>query len=506
MKNGFLAVLIVMSLAFALTTDALGKAKDTLIVATNSDAKTLDPHESPDGASAHMMVQIYEGLVKVDDKGNIVPSLAEDFKRIDDLRYKFMLRKGVKFHNGEELKASDVKFTFQRKMKIGKINFVLGSIDPEGFEILDDYTIIIKTKTPDTSFLAHLTHWGGGCILNEKAVLAAGDDYGTHPVGTGPYQFVSWAKGDQIVLKRFDNYWGKKSAIPTIIVRTVSEATNRVIELESGGVDIAYSVLPIDLGKIENNPALKLLRCPNAAVEYLGFNLAHKPFNDVRVRRAIAHAINVPQMVKVLFRGVGNVPKTVFAPSVRYYNPNMPTYNYDIERAKALLNEAGYPNGFKTSILLADRNERIQEATVIQNQLKKIGIQVDVQVLEWGAFQEKLKDRTHDMYINSWTTAVPDPDYSVFGPYHSSQAKIGLNRSMVMDAELDSMIEKGRTMPDGPDRAELYSKIQKKIIELEPWMLIHNGEQLIGVRQNVRGFTPNPGGYHILHTVYFADD
>ncbi len=480
-------------------------AGDTLVVATTSDAKTLDPHESPDGASAHIMVQIYETLVKVGPGGQIEPSLAEKVERIDDLSYRFTLRRGVKFHNGEELKASDVKYTFERKAAIGKINYVLGNIDLAKTEVVDDSMIIIRTKVPDTSFLAHLTHWGGGCILNEKATKAAGQDFGTHPVGTGPYEFVSWPKGDRIVLKRFDGYRGKKSAIPNIVVRTITEATNRVIELEAGGVDISYAILPIDLSKVQSNPKLRLLRTPDAVVQYMGFNLSKKPFDDIRVRQAIAHAIDVEKMVKVIFRGVGGVPKSVFAPSVKYYDPNMPTYPCDPEKAKALLAEAGYKDGFRFTILTADRKERIDMATVIQNQLKKVGIEVGVNVMEWGAFQEKLKDRTHEVYLNSWTTAVPDPDYSVFGPFHSSQARIGLNRSMVVEKDIDDLIEKGRVTPEGAERGAIYSSIQKRIAELEPWLLLHNGEQLVGTQKYVKGFSPDPGSYHVLHTVYFEE-
>ena len=144
-------------------------------------------------------------------------------------------------------------------------------------------------------------------------------------------------------------------------------------------------------------------------------------------------------------------------------------------------------------------------ATVIQNQLKKVGIEVGVNVMEWGAFQEKLKDRTHEVYLNSWTTAVPDPDYSVFGPFHSSQARIGLNRSMVVEKDIDDLIEKGRVTPEGAERGAIYSSIQKRIAELEPWLLLHNGEQLVGTQKYVKGFSPDPGSYHVLHTVYFEE-
>jgi peptide/nickel transport system substrate-binding protein len=378
-------------------------------------------------------------------------------------------------------------------------------MDVDKIEVADDYTVILRTKEPDSSFLSHLTHWGGGCILNEKATEAAGEDFGSRPVGTGPYAFVEWQKGDHVTLKRFDGYWGAKPAIENVIVRTITEGTNRTIELEAKGVDIAYSILPIDISKVADNPALVLLRCPDTIVNYLGFNLTHKPFDDIRVRQAIAHAINTPAIIRVVFRGVGNAATGPVSPGVRYYSKDLKAIPYDMDKAKLLLKEAGLEKGFKTSILTAERKERVDIATIVQSELKKLGIEVEVNVLEWGAFQEKLKDRTHDMYLNSWTTAVPDPDYSVFGPFHSSQAKTGLNRSMVAVPGVDKLIEDGRRAPDGPEREKIYQELQWKLYDLLPWVFLQNGEQLVGAQKNVKGFTPDPGGYHVLYRTYFEE-
>jgi peptide/nickel transport system substrate-binding protein len=503
----FTALAFGSALAFLLSGAAFVSAapKDTLVVANMYDAKSLDPHVTPDLASAHIMVQIYDTLVKVTDKGEVVPNLAEKFERVDDTTYRFTLRKGVKFHNGDELRASDVVFTFRRALDVGKtIAYIVGNMDPEGLRVIDDYTVEMKTKTPDTSFLALLTHFGGGCILSEKAVKAAGNEFGSRPVGTGPYEFVSWAKGDRITLKRNENYWGEKAKIPNVVVRSITEETNRTIELESGGADIAYAIPPIDIKRVQENEKLVLLRTPDTSVQHMGFNCSKKPFSDVRVRQAITYAIDLEKLVKAVFRGIGKPALGPVPPGIRYSNPNLPPVKYDPELSKKLLAEAGYPDGFKAEIWTNDRKERIDIATVIQSMLKKVGIDVKIQVMEWGAYLEKLKEKNHDMYMMGWGTPVPDPDYAVYGIFHSSQIT-GMNKAVYSNPEADRLMDLGRTLKDGPEREKVYHDLQVLLREQAPWVYVENGEQVVGIRRNVKGFVPNPAGYHRLSTVFFEE-
>lgn len=480
-------------------------AKDTLVVANGADARSLDPHATTDVPSCHVMVQIYETLTK-QENGKIVPYLAEKIEQLDEKTYKFTLRKGVKFHNGEELKASDVAFTFKRAHEVGQIvAMIVGKIDPKGIEVVDDYTIILRTVTPDTSFLAALSHYGGGCILNEKAVKEAGADFGTHPIGTAPFKFVDWKKGDRITLKRFDDYWGEKAGVENLVIRAITESTNRTIELETGDVDLAYQVLPIDISRIESNPKLTLYRIVDTLLGYVGFNTSLKPFDDVRVRQAITLALNRPAMVKAVFRGTGSPAKGVIPPVILYYDDSLPEPVYDVEKAKSLLAEAGYKDGFKTDIWLNERKERVDIATIMQSQLKKIGIDLSIHVLEWGAFWEKIKEKNYGMYIGGWVTAIPDPDYSVFGMFHSSEADNGLNWSRLKDAKTDELIMAGRSTPNGEERAKIYRELQHHLLDVANLICIYNGEQLTGARKNVKNFVPDPSGYHNLHKVSLAE-
>ena len=491
------------ALMFIFTGSAFAQG-DTLTVLMAADSKSLDPHAAPDLASTGVMTQMMESLVTIDAEGKIVPLLAESYEKLDDLRYKFVLRKGVKFHNGEEMKADDVKYTFTRAVNTGKvIDYVVRNIDIDNIEIIDDYTVIVPSKTPDSSFLACLSHYCAGVILNEKAVDAAGDKVGMQPVGTGPYKFVSWQKGSRIVLERFDDYWGEKATTPNLVFRTITEGTNRCIELETGGADVALNILPIDVNKVADNPKLSLLRVPAPSVMYLGMNVSNEPLSDIRVRQAICLAVDNRPIVKIAFKGVGLAPRGPIPPSIKYYDPTLPEILPDVEKAKALLAEAGYKDGFKMELWCRDDKSYIDTATIIQSQLKKIGIDLSIQVMEWGAFLEKLKQREQQLYLQAWNSVIADPDYSLFGVFHSSQRLTGLNRGVYGNPEVDKLLEEGKLIEDGPEREAIYHKLQRMILDDAAWGYLHVNELLIGMQKNVKGFLFDQSGNHRYYQVYF---
>ncbi|MDR1731558.1 MAG: ABC transporter substrate-binding protein [Synergistaceae bacterium] len=501
MKKLYIVLSICVLLAVA--AGAAFAQGDTLTVIMAADSKSLDPHAAPDLASTGVMNQMMESLITIRD-GEIVPLLAEKYEKLDDLNYKFYLRKGVKFHNGEELKASDVKFTFTRAVNTGKvIDYVVRNIDIDKIQILDDYTIIVPSKTPDSSFLACLSHYCAGVILSEKAVKDAGDNVGTQPVGTGPYQFVSWQKGNRIVLKGFDGYWGDKAKTPNLIFRTITEGTSRCIELETGGADVALNILPIDVDKVSNNAKLSLLRVPSRSVMYLGMNVSNEPLSDIRVRKAINLAVDNRPIVKIAFRNVGQPPRGPVPPTIKYYDTSLPEILPDVEKAKALLAEAGYKDGMKLELWCRDDKTYTDTATIIQSQLKKVGIDISIQVMEWGAFLEKLKQREQQLYLQAWNSVIADPDYSLFGVFHSSQKLTGLNRGVYGNPEVDKLLEEGKRVNDGPEREAIYHKLQHMILDDAAWGYLHVNDLLIGMQKNVKGFIFEPSGNHQYYQTYF---
>lgn len=479
-----------------------GTSKDSLTVATAYDAKSLDPHAVNDVASSNVMTQIYGTLVQMNDKGELVPMLAESFKQIDDLTYEFKLKKGVKFHNGEEMKASDVKFSFTRAAKAAPIAHIMGDIDTESFKMADDYTISFKIKHPCTGFLPSLVHTGGS-ILSEKAVTSAGDKYAMNPVGTGPFKFVSWAKGDKVELEKFNDFYGDKPKFSKMTIRVIPEPTNRTIELESGGVDVAYEISSNDIKRVQDNEKLQLMRVVDNSTQYLGFNNQKKPFSDAKVRQAISYAINTKSVVDTVWKGVGKVAVGPIGPNVKYSDKSLQAHDYNVQKAKDLLKEAGFPNGFKTTIWTNDKKERVDMATIMQSQLKEVGIETEIKVLEWGAYLDGLSKGEQDMFIIGWTCQTADPDMAVYAPLHSSKAGSGGNYSFFKSDKADELIMKGRTMKDSPERETVYKDLQKEVKDQAPWIFLSNGEQVVGARKNVKGFKPSPFGYHVLYNISF---
>lgn len=498
MKKIFLAVILVVALvssAFA--------AKDVLIVADQYDPTTLDPIGHNDYPTSRACSHIYDTLVFLNPDGTLRPGLAESWEFLTDKDYKIVLRKGVKFHNGEELKAIDVKFSLERANTPAGSHIHTYSQDLDYVEIVDDYTVILHLKKVNYPFFSSLVHsWGN--IVNKKAVEAAGDDYGMNPVGTGPFKFVEWIKGDHYTFERFDDYWGNKAKFKTLTVRSIPEPTNRTIELETGAIDIAYPITTIELNRIQENPELELQRKTLPSTTYMGYNTTKKPFSDVRVRKAIDLLLDTVSIQRAVFRGVGKTPRSLI-PSVTKYSidEELPAHQRDVEKAKKLFAEAGVdPSSLKIIIRSNERKERIDMATIIQAQLSEVGIQSEIMQQEWGAYLSDLQKKTHDVFLLGWGLSVPDPDYAVSGLLESNA---GTNYTGYNDPKLDEMLVKGRSLPDGEERAKLYKEMQIYINEQLPMTYLHNDEAIAGVRKIVKGFEVDPFEVHSFRNVYFEE-
>lgn len=501
-KIGVLLLTVVMLLSFtACGGEDAAAADETLTIASSGDAIALDPVATNDNQSSNVMVQLYEGLVSLAEDGSTVPNLAESVEQPDDVTYVFKLKEGVKFHNGEELKASDVVFSLKRACEAPNVRHLFNTIDPETIKANDDYTVEFKLIRPYTGILAALCH-PGGFIVNEKAVTEGGDSYAQNPVGTGAVKFVSWRKADSIVLERFEDYHGEKTAYKTLTYRIIPEATNRLIELESGGVDVAYDIAPNDLEKVEGNDKLALLRSFDYGTTYLGFNTQKAPFDNEKVREAVSYAIDMDAIIKAVWHGVGRTASSPMPPTLTYsVADDMQPKTRDIEKAKELLKEAGFENGFETTISTNDRKQRIDMATIIKEQLSEVGIDVSINVLEWSAFNDLIKNGQQDMFEIAWIADSPDPDTFLFPCFHSSAKGEGGNYIYLEDAELDGILEQARELEDGPERAELYKQAQERIIDITAWVPQYNGELLVGTSANIENLELSPFGWYNLREV-----
>ncbi|SCX89769.1 glutathione ABC transporter substrate-binding protein [Alkaliphilus peptidifermentans] len=476
--------------------------KDTLIVAQGGDPASLDPHATNDQPSARVMKHIYNTLVTQNQQMEVVPALAESWEVIDDLTYEFKLRQDVKFHNGEDFTANDVKFTLLRAKESNHIGHIVGAIDPEGIEIIDDYTIRISTEKPFAPLLAHLSHTASS-ILNEKAVTEGGEDYGQNPVGTGPFKFVNWVTGDSIELERYDGYHDGPAKMAKVTFRAIVENTTRTIELETGGIDIAYDIQPQDVSRVEGNSDLNLIRGESFTTGYIGFNAAKKPFDDVRVRQAINYAIDIDSIVEAVFQGVGTPAKGPLGPNVWASHQGLEPYGYNVEKAKELMAEAGLADGFKTTIWTNENQQRMDISEIIQNQLRAINIDVEVKVMEWGAYLDGTAAGEHDMFILGWVTVTGDPDYGLYALFHSAQHGAAGNRTFYTNTRVDELLDSARVETDPSMREKFYLEAQEIIRNDAPWIFNNNGENIDGLRKNVKGYMQHPAGHHYLYNVYF---
>ena len=508
MKNKALAIAslvfifsIHLSLGTAIGADAT--KKDVLNVVVASEAKGLDPMlGSTDRPSAAIYCNIYETLLKVNEKNEIIPGLAESYEQIDDVTYEFKLKKGVKFHNGEDFTAKDVVFTLTRGANTPITQYIWGMVDTSGFEIIDDHTVRVKLKEPNSPFIA-VTTCGTASILNEKYVTEAGSASGTHPIGTGPYKFVEWKKGVQITMERNEDYHGTKPEAGMIVVRTIPEASNRTIELESGGCDIAMDIQAADRARVEASSNLHLIVRPGNAIRYVGFNTSKAPFDKVEVRQAIAHAIDIEGIVDSVLRGYGQVTNGPISPNVMFYDNDAKMIPYDADKAKRMLADAGYPKGFSTAIWCDERKENVDIATILQAQLAEIGITADIKVQEFGAYINSAYAGETDIYIMGWSSASPDPDIVLYSVFHSKNKGEGGNCSYLDDPRVDELVERGRRTFDTAERTKIYKELQEYLLEIVPWVYLWVDSVNAGVTNEVASFSLSGVSHHPLYTVTF---
>ncbi len=473
-----------------------------LTVGQGADAVTLDPHGENDQPSSRVRSQIYETLVYQDTDLELQPGLATDWEHVDELIWEFTLREGVMFHNGEEFDAYDAQFTLERLADpetAADGAFIVGFLDY--VEVVDDYTIRIHTEYPFAPMLSHLAHPVTG-MLNQQSVEEAGDDYGTQvAIGTGPFEFVEWSTGSHIDLRRFEDYWGENAQAETVRMRAIPENTVRAIEVETGGVDIAYDIDPVDEERLEDVDGLYLQKYDTLSTSYIGFNAEKEPYDDVRVRRAINHAIDKEAITEFVYTGQAVTASGPLSANVWGANTELEPYAYDPDLAATLLAEAGYEDGFSTTIWTNDNPLRMQIAEMVQSDLRQIGVDVEIQVLEWGTYLQDTGDGLHDMFILGWVSVTGDADYGLYALFHEDNFGSAGNRTFWSSPRVNELLDLGRASADPDERYEAYMEAQEIIAEEAPWVFLIHTSAVNALRDNVSNFEPHPAGHHRLKDV-----
>ena len=475
---------------------------DILKIGIGVEPVTLFPYGSNDVASSRANVNIFDRLLEKDENGKIIPSLATAWEQVSPTVLKLSLRSNVVFHNGEPFTAEDVKYSVERMLNSPEIEHIASPMDR--VEIIDPYTVNIILKAPFAPILSHLAH-SAMSILNEKAAVEAGDNIDQMPVGTGPYKLKAWNRGQNILLETFPEYWGGTPSIANIEMRIIPEATARTIALETGDIDVAYDVGEVDRERVIDSPDLQLIEKPIARIEYLGFNIEkgkNPMWKDVRVREAIASAIDVQGIIDSVLFGAGTPADSVIFKSVIGHYDGLTPRVRDIEKAKKLLAEAGIPKGTKVSMWTTE-GYRQKMMEIVQENLREVGIDSTIEVYEWGRFLDGTGKGEHDMFILGWTTVTGDADYGIYNLIHTDAFGGAGNRSFYSNPEMDRLLEEARVEIDPVKRDNMYKTIQETLYADIPFIPIYYKLSNVGASKRVKEFKFDLADAHKLQYVSF---
>lgn len=483
----------------ASTAEAEEVAQD-LIVVMQSDVVSLDPHGSNDSPSSNIRTKIYENLVYFDADMNLQPGLATEWELVDETTWEFTLREGVTFHDGTPFTADAVKANLDRVVDpelASQRAFLFTML--EEVEVVDDFTVRVSTSFPFVPILSHLAHDAAG-LASPTALEAAGYD-DVEPIGTGPYRFVSWDPGNELVLERNEDYWGEPINVDTVTFQVVPEESTRLALVERGDAHIAEILQPASMARVEASQNMNLNLFETLSLNYIGFNADVEPFNDPRVRRAISMAIDVQSMIDGIVEGAGTRAIGPISEAVVGFHPDLEALPYDPEMAAELLAEAGLADGFSTTIWTNDNPTRIAIAEIVQNNLAEVNIDVEIEVLEWGAYLSQTAEGLHDMFILGWVTVTGDADYGMYALLHSSNVGAPGNRSFYRDEEVDRLLDMGRREADPEARVELYRDVQEILIDDAPMLNLYHPQWMIAVNTSVAGYNHHPNNEMLLDDV-----
>lgn len=470
--------------------DAAPKIGRDIVLAIESDPTTFDPHKSNDGFSLITWRQMYNTLVTLDTSTReVLPSLAQDWEYLDDRTLRMYLRDDVTFHDGQPLTAEDVVFSLLRLIDPATASpaaYLLTVIDTAVAD--DDHTVTITTKEPFAPLLFHLTH-PAASIVSKAVVEADPENWARNPIGTGPFKFVEYRSGDRVVLARNDDYFAGQPVPETVTFRIIPEASTQVSELESGGVHIAYSIPRQEVARLQANPDLNMLTTVSWGIHGIIFNVQKKPFDDVRVRQALNYALNRDAIVQHVEFGLAEPAAQVNSPVVFGHDPALEPYPYDPEKARQLLAEAGYPDGFKTSMLVWNLDQHIKFAEVAQAQFAEIGVEVELDVMEFGAALERQYEGDFEMTGISWGTPTLDADYNMYALLHSDNWGSAGNWGRYKNERVDELIMTGRVTPDVAAREAAYHEASRIVLEDAPWVFSHHAWVAYGLRSELKDAT-----------------
>lgn len=474
----------------------------TLRVGLQGDVTTMDPHMSTAALDRDVYYQLYNTLVGLDPGLNIVPELAESWEAPDPLAYVFRLRKGVRFHDGSDFDAAVVKWNVERMVNpaTGSIRrSELGNI--KSVDVVDSHTVRFNLKEPDAALLATLTD-RAGMMVSKAAVEKHGKDFARNPVGTGPFQLAEWVKDDHVSVKRFPGYW--KKGLPyldEIVYKPIPDHTVKLTALRTGTLDLIDELPPKDVAPTRANAKLRVVETPGLGYRRIELNTARPPFSQKALRQAVAWAIHREAIHRAVFFGTGAVAQGPIPPRSWAYEA-LAGYGTapDLAKAKQKLAEGGAPSGFRFTLNIVNTPVDLKLAQIVQDNLKKAGIEVEIALLEIGAWVEKRKAGQFDGAESLWS-GRPDPDGNMFSHLTTGGAN---NWGKYSNPRVDESLHQARSAPKQADRRRLYGEAVRLLVDDAPLVFLYHDAWTKGWEERVQGYVEVPDGRMRLERVWLA--
>jgi peptide/nickel transport system substrate-binding protein len=481
------------------------------VVGIENGPVSLDPRYATDAIGSHIDDLVFDGLTQVDEQGRYSPHLAAGWTTRDSRTFEFRLREGFRFHDGTPLTSADVKATFDSVRDPAANSPKRQSlVDIEAIETPDPLTVRFHLKETFAPFLDSTTLG----ILPAAAVAASPRQQIAEPIGSGPFQLAELVPDERVVLRRFERYAMRPPRLAGVTFRVLPDSLVRLLELHRGELDLVQNAVdPDSLDWLRRQPDVQVLTRPGTTFQYLGMNLRDPRLADVRVRQAIAHAIDRGALIRTVLRGFATPATGLLSPGHWAYDGSGATYAHNPKRAAELLDEAGYldPDGdgpaprFRLSYKTTTVDVRKRIAEVIQDQLRRVGIALEIRVYEWGTFYGDIKRGNFHLYSLAWV-GVADPDVYYLTCHSSQVPPIGNNRGFFLDETVDALTAKARRTLVSEDRRELYGEVQRRLGNLLPVIPLWWTTNVAVVNPRLRGFDLTPdGGFRSLQHAWIEE-
>lgn len=499
MGTGALAGAGLPAMVWAETTPVTG---GTLIWGHSETTQNLDMHQTGTASSGRVLQNIHASIVTVDKNLNVIPNLAESFEvAADGLSYTFKLRSGVKFHDGQPMTSADVKYSFERckDPATGAVNFEVFN-NVAAIETPDDLTVVVKMSAVNAPFLSRLAENGAGVVMPKDS----GPTQGTHPMGAGPFKFVSYEVGRVVVMERFDDYWEGPAYLDRVEAREITEPTTRLTGLRTGELHMINDI-PLDqVEDLKSDATLQVMTWFPLNFDFVNLNHTFEPFKDPKVRVAFDMIIDKEALMQGALWGQGATTASPSFPTSASYNHDLQQRPQDIAGAKALLAEAGYPEGSLKIVFKATTNYpyHIEAAQILVEWFKEAGVELTIEQLTWADWLSQCwVNKDYQMTMMNFFT-LWEPDFLYYSVWNSTGA---FNYRAINDPVIDDLTSKARITVDDAARADLYKQVQKQIWEQSHDIILWFRNGTIGAQPKVMGLDTvvHPNGSNLnFHKVW----